>query len=171
MNEELRSILVGTAGLSVAAVAAVLITVSRGPIEASRPVLLATARVARITTLVQLFHFAEEFAAGFHLRFPEQLGLVSWSSTFFVSFNVFWLGVWAFSSWGLVSGRRVAVAALWFLGISGVVNGVAHPLLSVRVAGYFPGLVTSPLVGIAGTLLLRQLAHGTRRRVPVRGTA
>ena len=163
MAAELRSILLGTAGLSVAAMVAVAITVFRGPIEASRPALQAAARVAVVAILIQAFHFAEELVTGFYERFPEQLGLVPWSASFFISFNLFWLGVWAFSQWGLLARRLPAVAALWFLGIAGVVNGVAHPLLSARVGGYFPGLITSPFIGLAGVSLLRQLARVSRR--------
>jgi hypothetical protein len=43
---------------------------------------------------------------------------------------------------------------LWFLGIACALNGLAHPLLALRSGGYFPGLITSPLVGVAGVLLL-----------------
>jgi len=39
---------------------------------------------------------------------------------------------------------------------------VAHPALSVFTQGYFPGLVTSPLVGVLGVLLLRRLHAVTR---------
>jgi hypothetical protein len=164
MDEELRSVVLGTAGLTVAALAAGLVTVSRGPVETSRTELESAARVALLTTLVQLVHFAEELATGFHARFPEQLGLVPWRVWFFVAFNLFWLAVWAVSSWGLLAGRRLALAALWFLGIAGVANGIAHPLLAARGAGYFPGLVTSPVLGLVSLLLLRRLARLTRRR-------
>jgi hypothetical protein len=34
-------------------------------------------------------------------------------------------------------------------------NGVAHPLLSVATGGYFPGLDTSPVIGIGVALLSR----------------
>lgn len=54
-------------------------------------------------------------------------------------------------------GAVAALFPLWFLGIAGVANGVAHPALSIRTGGYFPGLVTAPLVGIAGALLIRRL--------------
>ena len=37
-------------------------------------------------------------------------------------------------------------------------NGLAHPLLAARTGGYFPGLFSSPLVGVVvGVLLLRRL--------------
>ena len=164
MSDQLRSILLGTAGLSVAAVIALLLTLLRGGVEASRQELRMAVRLAFITTLVQAGHFAEELATGFHRRFPELLGLSPWSLRFFVSFNLVWLAVWGLSLWGLAARRRIALFPLWFLGIGCVVNGLAHPALSVRTGGYFPGLVTSPLVGALGILLLRRLGLITRLR-------
>ena len=164
MSDQLRSILLGTAGLSVAAVVALLLTLGRGGVETSGQELRAAVRLAFVTTLVQAGHFAEELATGFQRRFPELLGLSPWSLRFFVSFNLVWLAAWVLSLWGLAARRRIALFPLWFLGIAGVVNGIAHPALSLRTGGYFPGLVTSPFVGIAGILLLRRLGLITRLR-------
>jgi hypothetical protein len=98
---------------------------------------------------------------GFPQRFPALLGLAPWSTAFFVSFNMFWIAIWSCSCWGATAGWRVALFPLWFLAVAGLANGVAHPLLSVRAAGYFPGLFTSPVVGVAGFLLVRQLVLAT----------
>ena len=162
MSDQLRSILIGTAGLSVAAVIALLLTLVRGGVETSGRELRLAVRLAFVTTLVQAGHFTEELATGFHRRFPELLGLSPWSLRFFVSFNLVWLAAWVLSLWGLAARRRIALFPLWFLGIASVVNGLAHPALSVRTGGYFPGLVTSPFVGILGILLLRQLGMTTK---------
>lgn len=164
MSEELRSIVLGTAGLSVAAVVAVLLTVTRAPPARSAAEIRGGARLAGVAWLVQCAHFAEELAAGFHERFPAQLGLVPWPPAFFVAFNVFWLGAWALACRGLVAGSRLALAALWFLGLAAAANGIAHPLLAARVGGYFPGLVTALALGVVGVLLLRRLEALTRRR-------
>ena len=158
MTAELRSVLIGTAGLSAAAVAALLLTFARARITTSISKRQRTARVAGVAVALQLVHFLEELATGFHQRFPEQLGLTAWSSSFFVSFNLFWLAVWILSCRVLAAGHLTAVAALWFLGIAGVANGIAHPLLSLGTGSYFPGLMTSPFVGAACLLLLRRLA-------------
>jgi hypothetical protein len=157
MSEELRSILLGTAGLSVAAAAALLLTLARGGIDASEPRRRAAVRLAAVAVLLQALHFSEELATGFHHRFPEVLGLAPWSLGFFVPFNLFWLAVWALSIRALAARRRAALFPLWFLAIASVANGVGHPLLSLRAGGYFPGLATSPLVGVAGVLLFRRL--------------
>jgi uncharacterized protein with HXXEE motif len=161
MNEQLRSILTGTAGLSVAAVIALILTLARDGIGASQTRLRSAVRLAIAAILVQSAHFAEELATGFHQRFPELLGLAPWSVRFFVSFNLIWLAAWVLGVFGLAARWRVALFPLWFLGLGCVVNGIAHPLFSLRTGGYFPGLVTSPLVGVAGVLLLRGLSRVT----------
>ena len=65
------------------------------------------------------------------------------------------------SAWGLGRRRQVALFPLWFLGIASVANGLIHPLLALNAGGYFPGLVTSPLVGAVGALLLARLSRVT----------
>lgn len=162
MGDELRSVLLGTGGLAVAAVASVLIAVTRARPSASAADLRAAARLAGVAVLIQAAHFVEELATGFPARFPEQLGLAPWSRAFFVSFNVFWLAVWALSCRSLVDESRAASATLWLLGIAGLANAIVHPLLAARVGGYFPGLVTSPFLGVAAFSLLRRLAQLTR---------
>src|SRR5580704_5983036 len=60
---------------------------------------------------------------------------------------------WTAAVLGLRAGHRSAFFPAWFLAIASIANGIAHPLLAVRVGGYFPGLLTAPLVGIAGGFL------------------
>jgi len=154
VNEELRSVLLGTAGLSVGAVVALFLTVTRGRIGAGPAALRASVRLAAFAVLLRSAHFAEELATGFHQRFPGLLGLAPWSSRFFISFNLFWLAAWGLGLWGLATRHRSALFPLWFLAIAGIANGLAHPLFSVRIGDYFPGLFTSPFVGVVGLLLL-----------------
>jgi hypothetical protein len=160
MTAELRSILLGTAGLSAAAVMALLLTLAR-EIDASDTQLGAGVRLAAVAVLFQAAHFGEELAAGFYQRFPELLGLSPWSLRFFVGFNLFWLAAWCLGIWGLKAGHRAALFPLWFLSIGCVANGLAHPLFAARSGGYFPGLVTSPMVGILGIVLFRRLLRIT----------
>ena len=157
MSEELRSILLGTAGLSVAAMVALGLTLARGGVIGDKTELRAAIRLAVLAVLLQAAHFAEEWTAGFHQRFPELLGLSPWSTRFFVTFNLVWLTIWVLSLWGLKARWRVALFPLWFLGLGCMANGLAHPLFALRTRGYFPGLLTSPLVGLVGLLLLRRL--------------
>jgi hypothetical protein len=103
MNENLRSILVGTAGLSVAAVAALLLTLLRPPAD-DRAGRERTARIFLLGLAVQSLHFMEEFVTGFEQRFPVLLGLPAWSEGFFVTFNLTWIGLWILSAVGLQNG-------------------------------------------------------------------
>jgi hypothetical protein len=159
--DELRSVVIGTAGLGVAALAATALTIARHPIAADAGARAAAGRMALIALVLQSLHFVEELATGFAQRFPALLGLPPWSTAFFVGFNLAWLALWALSLFGLRAAYRPAFFPLWFLALAMIANGVAHPLLSLVVGGYFPGLISSPAVGIAGALLLSRLLRAT----------
>ncbi|MGA7304552.1 MAG: hypothetical protein WBW88_06740 [Rhodothermales bacterium] len=162
MTSELYSILVGTAGLTVAAVISAFLAVAR-PLAPRMPAMeRRLLLVAVLSLLLQAGHFTEELLTGFYVQFPELLGLQPWSRTFFVSFNLFWICVWGLSIVGVRVRLQVATFPIWFLGIGSVANGVAHPVFAMAVGGYFPGLYTSPFVGVAGILLLGRLAAITR---------
>jgi hypothetical protein len=166
MSEELRSILLGTAGLSVAGIAALCLTLARERSGANDPELRAAARLAAVAVIVQSAHFIEEVSTGFHHRFPELLGLAPWPLSFFVVFNLVWLLIWSASVWGVTARLPSALFALWFLSLASTANGVAHPLFALGVGGYFPGLVSAPVIGVLGVLLFRCLLRITRRDVP-----
>jgi len=55
----------------------------------------------------------------------------------------------------------VALFPLWFLAAASVSNALLHPALAIATGGYFPGVLTSPVVGVAGLFLLRGLARIT----------
>jgi hypothetical protein len=164
VSEELRSILIGTAGLSVAGGIAIGLAIVRGPRSWSAITVGPTVRLAAVAVVLQAAHFTEEFGTSFYQRFPELFGVAPWTLRFFVSFNLFWLAIWILSIWGLTARRRAAFFPLWFLAIACFVNGIAHPLLSMRTRSYFPGLFTAPLVGVIGFLLLRRLLMITERQ-------
>jgi hypothetical protein len=42
-----------------------------------------------------------------------------------------------------------------------VLNLLAHPMLALRTGGYFPGLLTAPLVGVLGILTIGELVRVT----------
>jgi hypothetical protein len=157
MNENLRSILTGTAGLSAGAVLALLLTILRRPVDGDPAGRERTARVFLIGLAAQCMHFMEEFVTRFQDRFPTLLGLSAWSNNFFVVFNLIWLSIWILSAIGLRRGYRFAFFPVWFFAIGAIVNGIAHPILSVVAHGYFPGLITSPIVGVLGVLLWLRL--------------
>ena|SRR5208283_3195068 len=162
MPENLRSILTGTAGLSVAAVAAMVLTIVRRPVESDAAGRERTVRLFLIGIAAQCLHFLEEFVTRFEERFPPLLGLPAWSEDFFVVFNLTWLCVWILSAIGLPRGYRAAFFPVWFFAIASIVNGIVHPVLALAARGHFPGLITSPLVGAVGVLLWLMLMVVTR---------
>jgi len=162
MNENLRSMLMGTAGLSVAAIAAVLLTMMRRRVDGDPVVRERTVRLFLIGLAAQSLYFMEEDVTGFAYRFPALLGLTPWPQNFFVVFNLIWLSVWILSAIGLQKGYRFALFPVWFFAIAAVANGIAHPLLAVIARGYFPGLITSPVIGFVGVLLGLRLFKLTR---------
>jgi hypothetical protein len=157
MNDGFRSILPSAVVLGAAAVTALYLTLSRGWAEESRTHIRGAVRVVLVAIFFQAGHFVEELSAGFHEQLPALFGLPPMPLQFFVSFNVAWLIIWSISTWGLTVHSRASLFPLWFLGIGCAMNGVAHPALSILAGGYFPGLLTSPVVGILGVILLRRL--------------
>ena len=159
MMSLLPSILV----LGLAALAAVLLAVSRTSPPEHASERFAAARALGVAVGVQCVHFVEEAATGF----PERLGAVfdlpGMPFTFFLVFNLMWLAIWVASVPGLRSARAEAFFAAWFLAIAGMINGIAHPLLAIADGGYFPGLVSSPLIGVASVWLWLRLRGATRQ--------
>ena len=161
MTDELGSIVRGTAGLGVAAAVALWLSLVRRPRDGASAEARRVRRVAGVAVAAQAIHFLEEWYTGFHVRFPALLGLAPWSSTFFVTFNACWIAIWIVSVACLGAMPRALVLPIWFLAIASVANGVAHPLASIVSGGYFPGLWSSPVVGILGVLALRALGAFT----------
>ncbi len=171
MDENLRSVLTGTAALSAAAEVALLLTILRGPVDGDQVGRERTARVFLIGLAAQCLHFMEEFVTRFQDRFPTLLGLPAWSQNFFVVFNLVWLSVWILSAIGVRKGYRLALFPVWFFAIGAILNGIAHPLLAVVAQGYFPGLITSPVVGVLGLLLWPRLQALTTSSASARSSA
>lgn len=110
-----------------------------------------------LATIVQCAHFAEEWATGFHIRFPALFGLEPFPLPLFVTFNLVWIVLWFLSIKPLRSAHKAAYFSAWFLALAGTLNGIAHPLMAASVSGYFPGLISSPFIGVAGIYLWKQL--------------
>lgn len=163
MPDQLLSILLGTAGLTAAAFVALAIAAARGLPALTVP---AISRWTLLGVLVHGGHFAEEAATGFHRQFPAMLGLTEWPLEFFLIFNLIWMAIWLACLPAMRRSPRLAAFPIWFLAIASTANGVVHPLLALLVGGYFPGLWTSPLAGLAGLGLLRQLLHPAHGRWP-----
>jgi hypothetical protein len=164
MSENLRSILTGTAVLWMGAAIALLLTILRHPVDGDLAGREQTARLFLLGLAVQCMHFMEEFITHFQDRFPALLGLPPWSERFFVAFNLIWLSIWILSTIGMQKGYRFALFPVWFFAIAAIANGIAHPLLAVVAHGYFPGLITSPILGILGVMLWLRLLGITGNR-------
>ena len=149
--------------LGLAALAALLLALSRPSSPEKEMERHAASHALALAVGVQSVHFAEETATGFHERLPALFGLPGMPASVFVAFNLLWLGIWCASILGLRSARIAAFFAAWFLAIAGILNGIAHPLLAVAVGGYFPGLVTSPFIGGASVWLWLRLRRATDR--------
>ncbi|MDH3216848.1 MAG: HXXEE domain-containing protein [Candidatus Krumholzibacteria bacterium] len=148
--------------LGLAALAAMLLVLSRWSPAENVAERIAAARALAVAVGVQSVHFAEEAASDFHERLGALLGLPGIPLSVFVVLNLMWLGIWVASVPGLRSARVGAFFAAWFLAIAGMFNGIAHPLLAIAAGGYFPGLVSSPLIGVAGVWLWLRLRSATR---------
>jgi hypothetical protein len=141
-----------------------LLTIARAAPRADAAAQARLSRLIAVAIAVQAAHFAEELGTGFHLRFPAVLGLAPWSATFFVAFNLAWIAIWILSAAGVRRGVSAALVPLWFLALSMIANAVAHPVLALSAASYFPGLITAPIAGIAGLALAHQLLRVTDAR-------
>lgn len=94
---------------------------------------------------------------GFNVKLGELFGIPAMSFSFFLIFNLIWIGIWIYSIFGLRSGNGFAFFAAWFLTIAGVLNGIIHPLLSQMAGKYFPGTISSSFVALASIWLWQKL--------------
>ncbi|MGD8601868.1 MAG: HXXEE domain-containing protein [Gemmatimonadota bacterium] len=131
--------------LGAAGVAALLLAVRRTPI-ADRGRRHRASAVLAVAIVAQCLHFAEEAVTGFPDRLGDLLGLPAMPGSFFLAFNLMWIGLWIASIPAIRAGWTPGFFAAWFLAIAGTLNGIAHPLMALAGRGYFPGLLTSPLV-------------------------
>jgi hypothetical protein len=161
----IQSEIVGTSGLIViVGVVALVLTWRRGLRVSSANGLRRTGRIFSVGLLFQIIHFLEEYSTGFHRLYPPVLGLTPWSSSFFLSINLFCIAIWVWALFSLKEGSRLGLAPIWFFALAGLANGIGHPLLAVYVGGYFPGLLTAPLVAFTGGWLFVRLLKTTAPR-------
>ena len=149
--------------LGIALITAFNYTKKRYPHLESQSERNSAANVLSITVVLQCIHFIEETITGFNVRLGQLLNIPGMSFTFFVMFNVVWIGIWIVSIFGLRSGNAFAFFAAWFLSIAGVFNGLLHPLLSIISGSYFPGTISSPFVAAASIWLWKKLNNVTNR--------
>ena len=147
------SLVPSIAVLGLAAFAALQLALRRPSSNELRMECASASHLLALATAIQGGHFVEEWATDFHIRFPALFGLDPMPLSFFVVFNLTWIVVWSASVPLLRTGRKAAFFAAWFLAIAGMLNGVAHPLMAVLSGGYFPGLISSPFIGLVSIFL------------------
>lgn len=155
--------------LGLAALAALVLVLNRWSPPEKVSERRTASQVLALAVGIQGVHFVEETATGLHVRLGELIGLPSIPLSLFVAFNVAWLAIWIVSVPGLRSAHAAAFFAAWFLAIAGMFNGIAHPLLAMAAGGYFPGLVSSLFIGVAGAWLCLRLLRATRPTGPLAG--
>ena len=72
-------------------------------------------------------------------------------------------GVWCFL-WPVRREWPSAAILAWIWVAIELVNGVGHPLWSLREGGYTPGVATAPLLLVVAVYLAVQLRNGASRR-------
>jgi uncharacterized protein with HXXEE motif len=118
--------------------------------------------------LAQAAHSIEEYFGRLWESFPPArfvTGLVSSNlERGFVLLNVLLLsfGLWCFI-WPVRRSWPVAVSLAWFWVVIEVINGIGHPLWSLREGGYTPGLATAPVLLLLAVYLAHQLRRATRQ--------
>ena len=112
-----------------------------------------------VALAIQFLHFTEEYIFGFHLRVTEiMVGMPPFDSNVFVAFNMIAYCLFLLSGLGMYKGMKFPMIIVWFFTIAGVLgNAILHPLLAIKVGGYFPGLFTSFIYLILTPILLIRL--------------
>lgn len=107
----------------------------------------------------QFIHFSEEFITKFYDKVAELNAL--WppmSVNLFLGFNMFAYSLFTLAALAMYKKKRVPMIIVWFFAITGVIgNALWHPVFSIIVGGYFPGLYTSFGYLIIGPILFKRL--------------
>lgn len=121
-----------------------------------------------LLVLTQAAHSVEEYIGRLWESFPPArflTGLVSrdleWG---FLVINVGLVafGFWCFM-WPVRREWRTATSLAWVWVVIELINGVGHPLWSLRSGGYTPGVATAPVLLVVALYLGRQLRNMARR--------
>jgi hypothetical protein len=119
----------------------------------------------------QAAHSIEEYVAKLYDVFPPARVV---SSVFsddlrkgFIIANVLLIsaGLWC---WAIPvrRGRPSATAFAWFWAALEIVNGTVHSIVAIARLGYFPGVLTAPLLIASGAWLSMSLIARTGDRAP-----
>jgi hypothetical protein len=113
--------------------------------------------------VVQAVHSIDEYVGRLYESFPSARfvsGVLSSNlERGFVMTNVMLVafGLWCWL-WPVRRGWPSATRLIWFWVAIELVNGVGHPLWSLRQGGYTPGVATAPLLLMLALVVARQVA-------------
>jgi hypothetical protein len=118
--------------------------------------------------LAQAAHSVEEYVGRLWESFPPArflTGLISQDlerGFLVINASLVAFGLWCFL-WPVRRGWPSAVPLAWLWAAIEVINGVGHPLWTLRQGGYAPGVATAPvLLGLAVYLARQLLRNGGR---------
>lgn len=112
--------------------------------------------------LAQAVHSIEEYLGHLWESFPPArflTGLVSSDhERSFILLNALLLafGAWCFF-WPVRHNWPAAIRLAWVWAVIEIINGIVHPLWSLREGGYTPGVATAPVLLVLGGYLAYQL--------------
>jgi hypothetical protein len=117
--------------------------------------------------VAQAVHSVEEYLGRLWESFPPARfvsGLVSDDlERGFIVANVALVsfGVWCWL-WPVRRGWQAAAPLAWAWAVVETVNGIVHPLWTMRQGGYTPGVASAPVLLVLALYLARQLLRGNR---------
>lgn len=120
-----------------------------------------TTRWTLALIVLQAMHFMEELSTGFHIQFPELFNQPAMLLPVFVLINLVFIVVWLSCLSGIAASKRRVLFPLWFLCLAGTANMAAHPIFALLDGGYFPGLFSSPFLGVVAIITFRKLLNLT----------
>lgn len=116
--------------------------------------------------LAQVAHSVEEYLGRLWESFPPARFVTSLvSSNLELGFIILNVSIVAFGLWCILwpvrRGWASAISLMWIWAAIETINGIGHPLWSLRQGAYTPGVLTAPLLLILALYLAAQL-----RRLP-----
>jgi len=114
--------------------------------------------------LAQAAHSVEEYVGRLWESFPPARfvsGLISPDLEFgflVVNVSLVTFGIWCVA-WPVRRGWSSAVPLAWAWVTVEVINGLGHPLWTLRQGGYTPGVATAPVLLVLALYVALQLRH------------
>jgi len=119
--------------------------------------------------LAQAAHSVEEYVGRLWESFPPARFVSSLASpNLELGFIILNVAIVAFGLWCILGPVRrdwpSAISLMWIWAAIETINGIGHPLWSLRQGGYTPGVITAPILFVLALHLAFQLR--ARREAP-----